>query len=377
MIKFVLVTFAIITLFTFGVAFYKKTKPNLNFQPNPTQDTSKKIDKSASLFNIFSTGLEIPWSMVFLPDGRILVTERPGRVRLVNSNGDLITKPVLVLEDVKTTGESGLHGITLHPKFNQNKFVYLYYTYSIDGNNTLNKVVKFLYENGQLIKPQVIVENIPGANIHDGGRIGFGPDNFLYITTGDAAEPSLSQNTNSLAGKILRVTDEGKPAPANPFNNLIYSYGHRNPQGMAWDNQGNLYATEHGQSATDELNLVEVGNNYGWPTIRAGQKQNGLVSPIIQSGQETWAPSGMAFYKGFLFFGGLRGQTLYQVKIVSKDKVELKTHFSKQFGRIRDVILGPDNMLYLTTSNRDGRGNPSPGDDKIIKVDPEKLVNEG
>ena len=201
---------------------------------------------------------------------------------------------------------------------------------------------------------KIIVDRIPGAPNHDGGRIKFGPDNFLYITTGDAQEPSLAQDRNSLAGKILRVTRDGDPVPDNLFGTRIYSYGHRNPQGITWDNQGRLWETEHGSSATDELNLITPGKNYGWPEIRGDQTRAGMVSPVIQSGSQTWAPGGVAFLNGSIFFAGLRGSALYEYKINEKRLVE---HFKNEYGRLRDVVVGPDNMLYVTTSNRDGRGN--------------------
>ena len=194
----------------------------------------------------------------------------------------------------------------------------------------------------------------------------------MYITTGDAQNPSLSQNKNSLAGKLLRVTDEGKPAPNNPFNNLVYSYGHRNPQGITWDEDRRLWEVEHGQSATDEINLIEIGKNYGWPGIRGDQKKQGMENPILHSGSDTWAPSGAGYLDGSIFFAGLRGQTLYEGTINGKG-VTLTGHLKGELGRIRDVVVGPDNMLYITTSNRDGRGIPDAEDDKIIRVNPNKL----
>ena len=317
---------------------------------------------------VVATDLEIPWGLAFLPDGSLLVTERPGRVRVIDSYGNLLPSPVATIAEVKHIGEGGLLGIAIHPDFANNKFVYLYYTYSSNGDDTLNRVSRYKLEDGKLINEQVIVEAIPGAINHNGGRIKFGPDNFLYITTGDAQNPSLAQNRNSLAGKILRVTDEGKAVPDNPFGNLVYSYGHRNPQGLAWDDKGHLWATEHGQQALDELNLIEKGKNYGWPVIQGDEKQEEMMSPIIQSGKGvTWAPAGTVFYHESIFFGGLRGQSLFEYKIA--DKI-LKKYFQEEFGRIRNVVLGPDGYLYLTTSNTDGRGSPKENDDKLIKVNP-------
>lgn len=343
-------------------------------QPMPTMSVSNQEIKTPDI-QIIAQDLQIPWEVAFLPDGRLLLTERPGRVRLIDQNGRLKPEPVATIPDVKHIGEGGLLGMALHPDFSQNNFVYLYYTYSASGNQTLNKVVRYKFDGQTLTSPVLIVGEIPGAPNHNGGRIKFGPDRFLYITTGDAREPSLAQNTNSLAGKILRVTDEGQPAPGNPFdsaggkpfNNRVWSYGHRNPQGLAWDKQGRLWETEHGSLAADELNLIEPGKNYGWPVIRGSQKRDGMVSPVLQSGDTTWAPSGMANLDGSLFFAGLRGQALFEA-LVKDGNAELKEHFKGEFGRIRDAVLGPDGFLYILTNNTDGRGTPRPGDDKLIKI---------
>lgn len=325
--------------------------------PTPQQPQTPKED--TPLLSSVATNLEVPWALTFLPNGDILVTERKGRLNLIAKNEEI--KEVGQIA-VKQVNESGLHGIAIHPKFEQNQYIYLYYTYSQASDNTFNRVSRFTFDGQSIKDEKIIVDKIPGATIHDGGRIKFGPDGYLYLTTGDAANPSLAQDKNSLAGKILRVKDEGKVE--------MYSYGHRNPQGIAWDNQNRLWETEHGQSATDEVNLIEEGKNYGWPTIRGDQTQDGMVSPKIHSGSVTWAPAGVASYQDSIFYGGLRGQALFQLNL---GNMELKEHFRGQLGRIRDVVLGPDNMLYITTSNRDGRGNPSPDDDKILIINPSRL----
>lgn len=331
--------------------------------------------------SIVAEDLEVPWAMVFLPDGGMLVTERPGRVRIIDKDGNLKTAPLLEIDVVKRIqGEGGLHGITIHPEFEKNQFVYLYYTYDNQGSRSLNRVSRYIFDGEKLNSEKIIVDKIPGALFHDGGRIKFGPDKLLYITTGDAQEPSLAQNRNSLAGKILRVTPDGKAAPGNPFGSaqgepfgtLIYSYGHRNPQGITWDESGNLFETEHGSSQMDELNRIEIGKNYGWPEVRGDEKRNGLVPPLVHSGSDTWAPGGAAYLDGSVYFTGLRGKSLYQA-VLSGNSATIETHFKDEFGRIRDVIVGPDNMLYITTSNRDGRGDRQSGDDKIIRVNPSKL----
>ena len=345
--------------------------------------TSKKstvnetIKSESPLTAIIAEGLDTPWAIAFLPEGDILVTERPGRVRYIDKNGQLVSEPVGTLSQVKEIGEGGLMGITVHPDFSSNHFVYLYYTYGNSGKDTFNRLVRMKFENNKLSGEEIIVDNIPGNLNHNGGRIKFGPDNNLYITTGDAQDPSHAQDKSSLAGKILRVTDTGKPVLSNPFNNLAYSYGHRNPQGITWDKRGRLWSTEHGrsgiQSGLDELNIIEAGKNYGWPDIQGDQEQAGMVRPVSNSGPTTtWAPAGAAFVDDSLFFAGLRGKTLYEA-IVQGDNVTIKEHFKGEFGRIREVITGPDGMLYITTSNKDGRGSPGSNDDRVIRVNPKKL----
>lgn len=346
-------------------------------------NTSKDIPKVEAI----AKNLEVPWALAFLPDGNILFTERAGKVKLIKKDKPEVETIAII--QVKQAGESGLHGIAVHPNYPQKPYVYLYYTYSAEDNNSLNRVSRFklnlensneqvLSFGNRLIDEQIIVDKIPGATAHDGGRIKFGKDGYLYITTGDAQNPSLSQDKNSLAGKILRVTDEGKSAPGNPFNTLVYSYGHRNPQGITWDSSGRLWATEHGSQATDEINLIEPGKNYGWPIIRGDEKRDELVSPKLHSGSNTWAPAGAAFYrgaessayKGSVFFAGLKGQALFEVNLES---LELKEHFKGELGRIREVVVGPDNLLYITTSNLDGRGNPKAEDDQILQVNITRL----
>ncbi len=336
-------------------------------QPSPIAKENK-VNKEP--ISVLAQGLNIPWSMDFLPDKSIIFTQRPGEVRLIDPQGNLKELPILVINDVHHSGEGGLLGIAVHPDFENNNYVYFYYTFSGDDTNTLNRVVRFKMENGKLIDRKVIVDNIPGAIFHNGGRIKFGPDGFLYITTGDAGEPSLSQDKNSLAGKILRVTAEGEVAPGNPFNTRVYSYGHRNPQGLAWDNKGRLWETEHGSSAFDEVNLIEPGKNYGWPEIRGDQEKTGMEKPFLHSGEGTWAPSGTAYINGKLYFAGLRGQDLFELNLASKN---LRKIFNGEYGRIREVVLGPDKIFYILTNNTDGRGIPKNGDDKLIVLDPESL----
>jgi glucose/arabinose dehydrogenase len=261
-------------------------------------------------------------------------------------------------------------GIAVHPQFATNGYVYLFHTYGTGPLDAKNRLIRMKYANRQLTNPETLIDAIPATAIHKGGRIKFGPDGFLYITTGDTNTPSLSQDTNSLAGKILRVTDTGAAAPGNPFNNLVYSYGHRNPQGIAWDSSGQLWETEHGETALDELNKITMGANYGWPTIRGSQTEAGMVTPVLNSAQETWAPAGMAIIGNSLYFGGLRSEALFKVTLPNASN--LQTYFKTgDPGRIRDVVVGPDGMLYISTTNFGH--NPRPNDDKIYRINPNKL----
>lgn len=328
-------------------------------------------DRQAAV-EVVAEGLVIPWEVAFLPDGDLLVTERPGTIKRIGQ--DRKTYPI---EGVNHIGEGGLLGMALHPNFAQNQWLYLYLTTGADTGLT-NRVERYSYNKDRLSNRKVILANIPGAANHDGGRIAFGPDGHLYITTGDASMEPLVQDKNSLAGKILRLTDQGQIPGDNPFGNAIYSYGHRNPQGLAWDKDGRLWATEHGPSGIgsgfDELNLIRAGANYGWPIIKGDERRPGMEQPVAHSGsKDTWAPAGIAYYRGSLFFSGLRGESIYEAKIKDDDSVSLKAHYRGDFGRIRAAIIGPNNFLYITTSNTDGRGTPKPGDDKIIRINLETV----
>jgi glucose/arabinose dehydrogenase len=218
----------------------------------------------------------------------------------------------------------------------------------------------------------VIFGGIPGANTHDGGKIVFGPDGLLYVATGDANNADSAQDTNVLSGKILRITENGEIPVDNPFGNAVYSYGHRNPQGLVWDNENRLWSTEHGRSGArsgyDELNRIEMGVNYGWPIIEGDQEQAGMHRPIAHSGpDETWAPGGISYANNELFFTGLRGARLYQATILDSNNVSIQTHFAQEFGRLRASTISGD-FLYISSSNKDGRGSPAVNDDRIFKI---------
>lgn len=324
-----------------------------------------------------ATGLDVPWEIAFLPDGNLLVTERPGHlVRLPAPDGET---PVNAddgsrwpIPDVEARGEAGLMGLALHPAFEKNRWIYLMLT--AKGENRVERYR--LTEEGPVDRT-VILDGIPAGVFHDGGRIAFGPNGHLWITTGDATDDDRAQDRDSLAGKILRLTDTGAVPEGNPFDSPVWSWGHRNPQGLAWDDKGRLWSTEHGpsgwSSGEDEINLVEKGANYGWPEITGDETEPGMRAPKRHSGDNTWAPAGVAAWKDRLFFGGLRGTALYEARVDGDDIVELTARFRGDYGRIRAVTLGPDGMLYFATSNRDGRGRVRDGDDRILRIAPDRL----
>ena len=317
-----------------------------------------------------ATGLEAPWELAFAPDGRIFVTERAGRVRVLTPDGVLEEEPLAQIEGVAAEGEGGLLGLALDPDFERNGHVYLYHTYR-DESGLRNRLVRYTESGGRLADETVLLDGIPGEIIHDGGRIAFGPDGKLYVTTGDAARPELAQDPGSLAGKILRLNGDGSVPADNPFpGSPVYSYGHRNPQGLAWNPRtGHLYATEHGASGNDELNLIEAGANYGWPEVE-GSEHGEFTAPVAVYGSSI-APSGAAWYESGVLFATLVGNHLHRVRIDPDDPRRVagdEELFDDRFGRLRDVQAGPDGALYLLTSNRDGRGNPTDDDDRLLRV---------
>lgn len=345
--------------------------PEPSTQPFTFTSTTTDQRADRATVAVVAEHLTIPWGVAFLPDGSMLVTERSGTLVHLNSGR---TYPV---DGVAHVGEGGLLGIAPHPAFAENRYIYLYHT-TRDDRGLLNRVVRYTYEDDTLSFDRIIIDDLPGARYHDGGRIAFGPDGMLYITVGDAGNEDAAQNIDSLAGSILRLTPDGAVPEDNPYENAIWSYGHRNPQGLTWDASGRLWSTEHGRSGIrsgfDEINLIEAGANYGWPESQGDTVRSGTVAPAFHSGAEvTWAPASAAYYDGSVYFGGLRGETLYEAVIEGDDVIELRTHLVGEYGRIRTVTLGPDNYLYLTTSNRDGRGDPAPSDDRIIRVDADQL----
>ncbi|HEU5316006.1 MAG TPA: PQQ-dependent sugar dehydrogenase, partial [Chloroflexota bacterium] len=350
--------------------------------PTAVPTTPPPVGTPTVSAEVIARNLDTPWAIDFAPDGRVFVSERPGRIRVLR-DGQLLPEPWATL-DVAEVGEGGLMGIALDPQFAQTRFLYASYT-TRAGGGIQNKVVRLRDDpatnKGALDK--TLLESIPAASNHDGSRVKFGPDGKLYVTMGDAEQPQQAQNRATLNGKILRLNSDGTIPSDNPFpDSAVYSYGHRNPQGLAWQpGTGRLYATEHGPSGVpccqDELNFVEPGKNYGWPTITGDATREGMVSPIRQSGATaTWAPSGATFitkgpWAGSLLFAGLRGAALYKVGLDPGDPRKVTSFealFERQYGRLRDIAEAPDGTLYLLTSNQDGRGQPTAEDDRIIRV---------
>ncbi|WP_148573113.1 PQQ-dependent sugar dehydrogenase [Nocardioides caldifontis] len=302
---------------------------------------------------VLARGLQIPWGLAFLPNGDALVTEREGDVHRVRRRGGRRR-----IGSVATPGggEGGLLGAALHPAFKRNRWVYFYVTTAND-----NRVVRRRFVGGQLEGRQVVLGGIPKGQIHDGGRIAFGPDGLLYVATGDTGNGELAQRRGSLAGKILRMTPRGGVPSGNPFGTLVWSYGHRNVQGLDWDRRGRLWATELGQSTRDELNRIRPGRNYGWPDVEGGDGSGPYADPFVTwSPTSSCSPSGLAIAKGHAWVGALAGESLYSVRLTGRNAGRKRRHLHGRFGRIRTVQQAPDGSLWITTSNG--------SNDKVIRI---------
>ena len=348
-------------------------------------------DDDSSSGDVYAERLDTPWELVFAPDGRMFFTQRPGVISVVENGNNSVW---LALDSVvQEVGESGLLGITLHPDFSQNGYVYVGYTYAESKAplKLVNKLVRYK-EDASTKTPSfdmVILDGVEGNYVHNIGALEFGPDGKLYVTIGEIFAPDLAQDMSVLNGKILRMNDDGSVPSDNPFpGSYIYSLGHRNPQGIAFHPQTQaLWSTEHGPSeeqgcCNDEINLIKPGANYGWPIIRGSQTQAGLETPVVHSGDTTtWAPTGGAFitqgeWQGSFVFTGLRGQALYRATFDSADPSKIQRvdrYLHNQFGRLRNVIEGPDGKLYIAVSNQDGRGDPAADDDQIISLTQEEI----
>ena len=339
----------------------------------------------------FISRLEVPWSLAFAPDGRLFISERPGRVRVV-TDGQLDPNPWITLP-VSANGEGGLMGLALDPDFAHDPWVYVCYTFD-DAGTQENRISRLREINGRGDSEQILLDRFPGAIVHNGCRLKFGPDGKLYATTGDSFQRSLAQDLGSLAGKILRLNRDGTVPSDNPFGpaSLIYSYGHRNPQGLAFDPQsGSLFETEHGPSGEvgfgnyDEVNIIVAGGNYGWPVVVGAPGLAAYRDPLLAFPDVAVPPAGATFYTatlipqwtGNFFFTSLRGEHLQRVvldasheQVVAIERLFEQDFYSGVYGRLRDVVQGPDGALYVTTSNRDGRGQPTADDDRVLRLLP-------
>jgi aldose sugar dehydrogenase len=384
-IHIVFQSFLISSLFIIGCAQKGKVRAE-----DDAYTTQAKTGSAVSFkLETVASGLQVPWAFAWLPDGRMLVTERPGRVRMIEK-GQLRAEPVFTVPDVEPSSESGLMDITLHPNFASNNFIYLAYSYNQDGKHV--KVMRYKFTGDKFTEPKVILEGVPGAPNHAGMRCDFGPDGKLYISAGDSTDWQLAQQMNSLAGKILRVNDDGAIPPDNPFVNQkdarpeIWAFGVRNPQGLAWQPDSNLlFETEHGPSGFDgpgggdEVNIIEKGKNYGWPVIHHKDTKEGMESPLLEY-TPACAPASATFYKGSafpdfkgnFFFGCLRGEAIIRVVLDGRKVVGQERLLEEKFGRIREVTEGPDGYIYFSTSNRDGRGSPADTDDRVFRIVPAK-----
>ncbi|MCM6774593.1 PQQ-dependent sugar dehydrogenase [Nocardia sp. CDC159] len=305
--------------------------------------------------------IDTPWGLAFLPDGKALVAQRDtGEIQRISPGA----KPERVyrVPGVVARGEGGLLGLAVSPKYAEDRYVYAYFTAAND-----NRIVRFRLDG----QPEVIFSGLAKASIHNGGRIAFGPDGMLYVGTGDAGQSNRAQDPANPSGKILRLTPEGRPAPGNPTaNSPVYSLGHRNVQGLAWDATGRLFATEFGQNTYDEVNLIQPGRNYGWPVVEGkGNTQGGrYTNPLITWSTQQASPSGLAITANTLYVAALRGERLWTIQIRGDGSLGTpQAQLRDRYGRLRTVAVAADGALWLTTSNTDGRGDVRTGDDRIIR----------
>lgn len=332
----------------------------------PTPDDASDHYPRTPAVRVLATGLAAPWGLAFLPDGSALVSERDTRlIKVVRRDGSVRT--VQTVTEADSSGEGGLLGLAISPDYPRDALVYAYYTTAHD-----NRIARF--KLGQ--RPRPIVTGIPVSGIHNGGRLAFGPDGYLYAGTGDASERGRSQDLTSLGGKVLRMTADGRPAPGNPYpGSLVWSFGHRNVQGLAWDSRGRLYASEFGQDRHDEVNRILPGHNYGWPTVEGFGGGGRFTQPLVTWPPDQASPSGVAILDQTLYVACLKGQRLWRIPIRRDGGLgRPQSLLVAKYGRLRHVAVAPDGSLWVLTSNRDGRGDPVPADDRILRLDPASVA---
>lgn len=341
--------------------------------PSPTESADARPSKSAKdapasqaeVIGTVAENLQVPWGIDFFPNGDAIVTERDtARVLRIDAKTQRVTE-LGTIDDAAPGVEAGLLGVAVSPSYDEDSLIYLYLTTSED-----NRVVRAPIDGGRLGTPEAILDGIPHGAIHDGGQLRFGPDGHLYVSTGETGEPELAPDPDSLGGKILRITADGDPAPGNPDpDSPVWSLGHRNVQGLAFDDDGRLWASEFGEQTWDELNLIEPGANYGWPQVEGTGGSGDLVDPVAVWRTSEASPSGLAWHDGSLWLAALRGRRLWQVPTDGAAISEPVDWFVGDYGRMRAVASAPDGTLWVTTSNHDGRGDPAPNDDRILIVE--------
>ncbi|WP_435833820.1 PQQ-dependent sugar dehydrogenase [Streptomyces bacillaris] len=358
-----------------GTGTASPTAPQGSGSPSPGASAELPPAKgSAKVVSTLAEGLKSPWGLAALPGGDLLVASRDeGTIHRIDGESG---KQTLLgsVPGVSPAGEGGLLGLAVPSTFAADGRVYAYLTTTSD-----NRIVRMNYdekrpEGQQLGAPDTILRGIPKGNIHNGGRIAFGPDKMLYAGTGEAGETELSQDKESLAGKILRMTPDGEPVHGNPeADSVVYSYGHRNVQGLAWDAQKRLWAAEFGQNTWDELNLIEPGGNYGWPEAEGKEGKDGFIDPVAQWKTSEASPSGIAYAEGSIWMAGLRGERLWRIPLsgdrAKEPLADPQAFLEEKHGRLRTVVSAGGDRLWLVTSNTDGRGEPKPGDDRILLVE--------
>ncbi|WP_175499775.1 sorbosone dehydrogenase family protein [Streptomyces sp. CC77] len=349
--------------------------PSASATPSPSASPTPSVPLAKGSVRVVRTvaeGLTSPWGLAELPGGDLLVSSRDeGTITRVDAETGKLTV-VGEVPGVDPGGEGGLLGLALSPSYGEDQLVYAYFTTASD-----NRIARMIYDESrpagqQLGAPDTVLRGIPKGTIHNGGRIAFGPDGMLYAGTGETGEQGLSQDRDSLAGKILRMTPDGQPLHGNPQeDSVVYSYGHRNVQGLAWDSEKRLWASEFGQNTWDELNLIQPGRNYGWPDVEGKDGGSGdFVDPVAQWDTAEASPSGLAVAAGSAWMAGLRGQRLWSIPLAGgKPSAAPQAFLEGEYGRLRTVLAAGGNRLWLVTSETDGRGTPEPGDDRILLLE--------
>lgn len=362
--RLTIVAIAAVVVAAVATIFFTPSQTTLPI-PEPGQSNG---NNTSSGVQVLAKNLDVPWAIDIAEDGRLFFTERLGRIRVIDKDGMLLPDPVGYI-NVEQNSESGLLGLALHPNFTENHLLYVYHTYSNDSA-VLNQVLMLTEKDNKIVESKVIIDKIPAADRNDGGKIKFGPDGKLYIATGDVRQPGLAQNAGSLAGKILRLNPDGSIPEDNPFEGSpVYSYGHRNVQGLAWHPlTGELYASEHGAEGNDEINIIKPGTNYGWPIEDCNAQK--FEKPVVCFNPAV-APAGMIFaasdglgYQNDILLATLKAQHIRLIDLES----HIENNILTGYGRIRDVIEASDGSLYVTTSNKDGRAVPEQDDDKILRI---------